>query len=331
MKYYGLDLGTSRVRLLNTRGQLVVDETSCLIIENNKRLAWGEQVNDYIRQHPKTEKQVVRPIIASSIHNFDATVDIISAATRQVRSTWLRRPSLIASVSAGSSNVERQALLQALHDSGWGQVILIPRSVLGLLGAQVSLATPRSVGLIDIGAGSSEMAVVSYGNLVSLVQTGATGGDNLEQNVKSFLRKNYKLQATSEAAQAILHTTDALSARPRRQHRLGKDEHQVNLKAEDLAPVIHETFAPLVKLLRKQLASLPIQTLTDIIESGLLLSGGVGNMRFLNKYLAQELKVPVNVLPNPLIASQSGIKFVQKNIEDYQNSLLIKSIAQYLD
>lgn len=331
MKYYGLDLGTSRVRLLNTRGQLVVDQPNCLIVENNKRLAWGEQVSSYTRQHPDGEKQIIRPIIASTIHNYDASVDIISAATRQVHSVWLRRPNLITSVSAGSSNVERQALLQALDDAGWGRIILIPRSVLSLLSAQVSLVTPRSVGLIEIGAGSSEMAIMSYGNLVSLVQTSATSGNNLDQNIRSSLRKDYKLRASSEAVAAILHTTDALGTNPRRQHRIGKNDHRLDLKTEDIASIIQETLTPLIKLIRKQLASLPLQTLTDIIEDGLYLSGGVAKMRFLNKYLSQELKIPINVLPDPLTSSQTGIKFVQKNIEDYQNSLLIKSVNDYLD
>lgn len=330
MKYFGLDVGTAQICFINPRGQLIIDEPNMLIKNTDGKVLWGERALEKISNQNKSKNryETIYPFKNSVIVDFSATLILFEQILATHRRFWLRKPNLVASFYAGASHAERQALERALLNAGFGDLILVPRSVLALLGSKVQLNQPKTFAIIETGFGSSELLVTCYGDITTLSNSESTSEDNLTSAIIKYIYKVHKARVTPEVALELIKSADSLGATPSKKHKIVTGPNSfITISSKELTPIFASTLEPLVKQIQSSLIALPSQALSDVVTNSIMLSGNLTVVRFIDKYLQKMIGIKISILPAG--ARQMGIKFIQSHVNEYKSSLLSQNINSY--
>lgn len=327
-----IDLGTANT-LVHVRGQgVVLNEPSVVAIARNgyqtKVLAVGKDAKEMLGKTPGNIV-AIRPMRDGVIADFTVTEAMIKAfILKAIKRTILVRGRLIISVPAEITSIEQKAVREAALGAGVREVHLIEQPMAAAVGAGLPVRDARGSMIIDIGGGTTDVAVISLNGIVAS-QTLRVAGDKLDEAIVNFLRKRHNILIGERTAELIKMKIG--SAVPL------DEELQIEVKGRDLITGVPQSITVTSVEIREALADMLRQVVTctktvlertppelsaDIIDRGIVLCGGGAQIKGLDKLLSDQCGIPVYVAENPLHAVVDGVGLVLENIDTYRGILL---------
>ncbi|MDH4580157.1 rod shape-determining protein [Listeria innocua] len=319
----GIDLGTANILVYSKEKGIILNEPSVVELNTNDGtvLAIGHEAKEMIGKTP-TSISAVRPMKDGVIADFDLTSGLLREIMRRISTSGVRKPNVVVCTPTGATSVERRAISDAVRSTGARSVALIEEPVAAAIGADLPVAEPVANVIVDIGGGTSEIAIISYGGVVSSTSV-RTGGDHMDEEIIQYIRKNYNLligQATAErikmelgfapiehvAQTADIRGRDLLTGLPK----------TIQVSSTEIQSALEETLQRILEAIRNTLEMCPPELSGDIVDRGIILSGGGSLLQGFRDWLVQEIDVPVHMAPSPLesvaIGTGRSLAFVDK-------------------
>ncbi|EMF6679867.1 rod shape-determining protein [Listeria monocytogenes] len=303
----GIDLGTANILVYSKEKGIILNEPSVVALNTNNGtvLAIGQEAKEMIGKTP-TSISAVRPMKDGVIADFDLTSGLLREIMRRISVSGVRKPNVVVCTPTGATSVERRAISDAVRSTGARSVVLIEEPVAAAIGADLPVAEPVANVIVDIGGGTSEIAIISYGGVVSSTSI-RTGGDHMDEEIIQYIRKNYNLligQTTAERIKMELgyapieHVTQTADIRGR--DLLTGLPKTIQVSSTEIQSALAETLQRILEAIRNTLELCPPELSGDIVDRGIILSGGGSLLQGFRDWLVQEIDVPVHMAPSPL-------------------------------
>ncbi|MCR61053.1 rod shape-determining protein [Listeria monocytogenes] len=303
----GIDLGTANILVYSKEKGIILNEPSVVALNTNDGtvLAIGQEAKEMIGKTP-TSISAVRPMKDGVIADFDLTSGLLREIMRRISVSGVRKPNVVVCTPTGATSVERRAISDAVRSTGARSVVLIEEPVAAAIGADLPVAEPVANVIVDIGGGTSEIAIISYGGVVSSTSI-RTGGDHMDEEIIQYIRKNYNLligQTTAERIKMELgyapieHVTQTTDIRGR--DLLTGLPKTIQVSSTEIQSALAETLQRILEAIRNTLELCPPELSGDIVDRGIILSGGGSLLQGFRDWLVQEIDVPVHMAPSPL-------------------------------
>ncbi|EHJ5188516.1 rod shape-determining protein [Listeria monocytogenes] len=303
----GIDLGTANILVYSKEKGIILNEPSVVALNTNDGtvLAIGQEAKEMIGKTP-TSISAVGPMKDGVIADFDLTSGLLREIMRRISVSGVRKPNVVVCTPTGATSVERRAISDAVRSTGARSVVLIEEPVAAAIGADLPVAEPVANVIVDIGGGTSEIAIISYGGVVSSTSI-RTGGDHMDEEIIQYIRKNYNLligQTTAERIKMELgyapieHVTQTADIRGR--DLLTGLPKTIQVSSTEIQSALAETLQRILEAIRNTLELCPPELSGDIVDRGIILSGGGSLLQGFRDWLVQEIDVPVHMAPSPL-------------------------------
>ncbi|MBC1684029.1 rod shape-determining protein [Listeria welshimeri] len=303
----GIDLGTANILVYSKEKGIILNEPSVVALNTSDGtvLAIGHEAKEMIGKTP-TSISAIRPMKDGVIADFDLTSGLLREIMRRISTNGIRKPNVVVCTPTGATSVERRAISDAVKSTGARSVVLIEEPVAAAIGADLPVAEPVANVIVDIGGGTSEIAIISYGGVVSSTSV-RTGGDHMDEEIIQYIRKNYNLligQTTAERIKKELgfapieHVVQTAEIRGR--DLLTGLPKTVQVSSTEIQSALSETLQRILEAIRNTLEMCPPELSGDIVDRGIILSGGSSLLQGFRDWLVQEIDVPVHMAPSPL-------------------------------
>ncbi|HIP15333.1 MAG TPA: rod shape-determining protein [Sulfurimonas autotrophica] len=312
-----IDLGTANTIVIAKGRGIIINEPSVVAVKTEKYgqqrvLAVGHEAKEMVGKTPGNIK-AIRPMRDGVIADFDMTEKMIRKFIEKAHGrSALISPRIIICVPYGLTQVERKAVRESALSAGAREVFLIEEPMAAAIGAGVDIRAPQGNLVVDIGGGTTEIGVVSLGGLV-LSKSIRTAGDKIDQGIVSYVRKKYNLLIGERVAEEIkINIGTAVSLDEELTMIInGRDQVEgllssVELTSEDAKDAMKEPLKEIAEALRDVLEKMPPDLAGDIVNHGIILTGGGALIRQLDKYLSDIVRIPVFVADEPLLAVARG-------------------------
>jgi rod shape-determining protein MreB len=311
-----VDLGTANT-LVYVRGRgIVLNEPSVVSINtrNGAILAVGAEAKRMVGRTP-AHITVVRPLKDGVIADFDVTEKMLRYFIQKVhRRRWLAKPRVVVCVPSGITGVEQRAVEEATIAAGARSAYIIEEPMAAAIGAGLPIHEPAGNMIVDIGGGTSEVAVISLGGIVTSASI-RIGGDELDESIINFIKKEYSLmlgERTAEEIKCAIGSAFPLPDEPHAEIR-GRDlvtglPKTIIVAAEEIRRAIEEPVNQIVDAVKNTLDKTPPELSADIMDKGIVLTGGGALLKGLDERLKHETGMPIHITDSPLstVAVGSG-------------------------
>jgi len=328
----GIDLGTANT-LVYVRGQgIVLNEPSVVAIEKatGKVLAVGSAAKEMLGRTPG-EIAAIRPLKDGVIADFEISEKLLSDFIKRViRHRYLMKPRILISVPSGITEVEKRAVRDSAENAGAREVYLLQEPMAAAIGVGLPVDQPSGFMIIDIGGGTSEIAVIALNGIVNNTSI-RIAGDEMNDAIIMYLKKNYNLligELTAEEIKMKIGSAFPMEKEMSLEIK-GRDlvagvPKNLKLSSVQVREALVEPIDRIVEAVRQSLERTPPELASDILDRGIILTGGGALLKGLDKRLRQETNLPVNVAEDPLTCVVRGTGKVLENMQQYAK-VLIKS------
>ncbi len=321
-----IDLGTANTLVLLRGKGIIINEPSVVAIQRDKYgrnniLAVGHEAKDMIGKTPGNI-QAIRPMKDGVIADFDMTEKMIRYFIEKAhkRKSFIR-PRIVICVPYGLTQVERKAVRESAMSAGAREVYLVEEPMAAAIGADLEIKKPHGNLVVDIGGGTTEIGVISLGGLV-ICKSIRVAGDKMDQAIVDFIKKKYNLligDRTGENIKIEIGTATKLEENLTINVK-GRDQISgllvsIELGSEDIRDAMREPLKEISDALKDVLEITPPDLAGDIVENGIVLTGGGALIRGIDKYLSEIVKLPVYVAEEPLLAVAKGTGRVLEEIK----------------
>ncbi len=313
----GIDLGTANTLVLLKDKGIIINEPSVVAVQNERYgkqriIAVGAEAKEMLGRTPG-DIEAVRPMKDGVIADFDMTEKMIRYF---IEKTHKRRffvsPRIIISVPYGLTQVERKAVRESAMIAGAREVYLIEEPMAAAIGAGLPVNEARGSLVVDIGGGTTEIGVISLGGIIS-AKSVRVAGDKIDASIVNYVKDKYSLLISERAAEEIkIKIGTAVQQQKDLTYTVkGKDQisgllSSVDLTSEDVREAIKDSIREIADALKFVLESIQPEVAADIVENGVVLTGGGALIRGLDKYLSDTVKLPVFVADEPLLCVANG-------------------------
>jgi rod shape-determining protein MreB len=311
-----IDLGTANT-LVSTKGKgIIINEPSVVAVQHDrygrdKILAVGAEAKQMIGKTP-VNIQAVRPMKDGVIADFEMTERMIRYFIEKAhnRKSFVR-PRIIICIPHGITQVERKAVKESALSAGAREVFLVEEPMAAAIGADIPVSSPDGYVVVDIGGGTTEIGVTSLGGLV-LSKSIKVAGDRFDKAIIDYVRQNFNLYIGERTAENIkLEVGTAIKLEKDLTIRVkGRDSSgllsTIELTSEGVRNALKEPFKEISLAVRQVLEEMPPDLAGDVVDNGIVLTGGGALIRGLDTYLAADVKLPVRVADEPLLAVAYG-------------------------
>ncbi|WP_141992673.1 rod-share determining protein MreBH [Bacillus sp. B4EP4a] len=306
----GIDLGTANTLVYSKNKGIVFNEPSVVAIdiETNKVLAVGVDAKNMIGKTPGNIV-AIRPLKDGVIADFNVTAQMLREIMKKASKALglsIRKPSVVVCTPSGSTSVERRAIQDAVKSCGAKQVHLIEEPVAAAIGAGLPVEEPVANVIVDIGGGTTEVAIISYGGVVSCNSI-RIGGDQLDEDISQYVRKKHNVLIGERTAEEIkkeigyaLVKHSVISMEVRGRDLVTGLPKPITLSSTDVQEAIQESLLHILEAIRATLEDCPPELSGDIVDQGVILSGGGALLNGIQEWLTNEIVVPVQLADNPL-------------------------------
>jgi rod shape-determining protein MreB len=326
----GIDLGTANT-LIYVRGiGIVLNEPSIVALNRvtKKAQAVGIDAKEMLGRTPG-EIETVRPLRDGVIADFEVTEEMLRAFIKRVqRNRLLVRPRIVICVPSGITEVETRAVRDSAQAAGAREVYLIQEPMAAAIGVGLPFEEPIGSMVIDIGGGTSEIAVISLSGIVEHVSI-RVGGDEMTDAITRHLKRNYNLLIGERTAEQIkcevgsaFPLPEELEADVRGRDLVSALPKTTTVRSEEIREALNEPVAAIVHAVRQTLEGTPPELAADILDRGIVISGGGSALRGLDRRIHQETNLPVHVIDEPMTAVVKGTGLVLEDIDGYAKVLL---------
>jgi len=328
----GIDLGTANV-LVYVKGKgIVIQEPSVVAVSSDQRIvAVGEEAREMIGRTPGNI-EAIRPMKDGVIADYVMTEAMlrffIAKATKGRLSLTRTRPEVMISVPAGVTSVEKRAVRDAALKAGAKEAFLIEEPLAAAIGANVPISGPSGNMVIDIGGGTSEIAVIALGGIV-VSHSLRVGGNKFDESIQSYIRKKYNLLVGDRTAEEVkiqigtaLPLERELSMDVRGRDLIAGLPRTIPITSSEVMEACEAPLQQLVAAVRTVLEQTPPELSSDIIDKGMVMSGGGALLRNIDKLLTQVTGVPCHVAENPLNCVALGTGLALEHFDFFKKSLV---------
>ncbi|GAF40540.1 rod shape-determining protein MreB [Agrilactobacillus composti DSM 18527 = JCM 14202] len=316
-KGIGIDLGTANV-LINVQGKgIVLNEPSVVAINmsDGKVLAVGSDAYRMVGRTPGNIR-AIRPLKDGVIADFDVTEEMLSYFINKLNVKGiLSKPDILICAPTNTTSIEQKAIIEAAEASGGRNVYLEFEPKVAAVGAGLDIFKPQGNMVIDIGGGTSDIAVLSMGEVVTS-QSLRLAGDKMDQNVSNYVKQNHGLLIGDHTAEMIKKEI-GFAFEPDPEAKLsvrGRDmvsglPKEVEVTAEEVEGALHDTLEAIIAAAKNVLEQTPPELSADIIDHGIMITGGGALLKGIDRLFAENLQVPVLLADEPLdsVALGTGI------------------------
>ena len=327
----GIDLGTANT-LVYMKGQgIVINEPSVVAInqKTSQIVAVGKEARAMLGRTP-THILAIKPLVDGVISDFETTEEMLSyllgKATRDSRKLFA--PRVVVGVPSGITNVEIRAVRDATRNAGAGEVHIIEEPMAAAIGMRLPIHEPAGNMVIDIGGGTSDIAIISLGGVVRSKNL-RVAGDKFNADIVSFVRNQYKTLIGDKTAEfikisigSVLPTHTPLEAAVKGRDLVTGLPREVILTDTDVRDALSQSVENLVEATREVLESTPPDVLSDVMQRGVYLAGGGALIKGLADLIEDEINIPVHVAADPLTAVARGTGIILEDIMKYRDILL---------
>ena len=332
MRKIGIDLGTCNSLVFIPKKGVVLQEPSVVAValEENIILAVGEEAKEMTGRTPDTIR-VYRPLKDGVIADFRVTQAMLKYFIDKVSGFWkFLKPEMVIGVPAGITSTERRAVIEAAINAGAKQAYLAKEPILAAIGAGIPINSCSGNMIVDIGGGTSEVAVISLGGIVSC-QSLRTAGDKLDVAISDYIKKKYNLAVGEQTAEEIkIKIGTALPEKEERKIEIrGRDlisglPRTIKISSNESAEAFSEILSEIIHVIKQVLRETPPELSADIIDKGMIISGGGALLRNIAERISQETGVPCFLAEDPLLCVARGTGVVLENLEVYKKSIMSK-------
>ncbi len=329
-KKVGIDLGTANTLVYIPKKGIVINEPSVVAVsvDDNRILAVGAEAKEMLGRTPDTII-ASRPLKDGVIADYRITEALlrylIDKATGGVR---FLRPEVMVSVPAGITSTERRAVVDATVSAGAKAAYIIKEPVAAAIGAGIPIGDSSGNMIIDIGGGTTEIAVISLGGIVA-VNSVRVGGNKLDSAVSDYIRKKHGLAIGDRTAERI--KIEIGSALPLEKNEgidiRGRDmvsglPKTITFTSNEVTEALQEELREIIKAVKVVLQDTPPELSADIIDKGMVLSGGGGLLRNLDQLLSKATGVPCYLAEDSLLCVAKGTGMALENLDSYKRSIV---------
>ncbi|HEY9481270.1 MAG TPA: rod shape-determining protein [Candidatus Paceibacterota bacterium] len=327
----GIDLGTANT-LVYVKGQgIVINEPSVVAVnqKTGRVVAVGSQAKDMLGRTP-AHITAVRPLVDGVISDFEVAEEMIVYLLNkaQKESKKFFGPRVIVGIPSGVTNVEARAVRDATRNAGAREVHVVEQPMAAAIGIRLPIHEPAGNMVIDIGGGTSDIAVISLGGVVRSKSL-KIAGDRLNSDIQSYIRNEFKIlvgEKTAEEVKIKLGVVVPESA-PHEAAIRGRDlvtglPREVVLTDADIREAISQSIGNLVESVKEVLETTPPEILADVMNRGIYLVGGGALIRGLDNLIEEYVKIPVHIADDPLTAVARGAGVILEDIEAYHDVLI---------
>jgi rod shape-determining protein MreB len=309
----GVDLGTATVLVYIKGKGIVLHEPSVVALDSqtNRVLAVGQEASMMIGRTPGNIR-AVRPLKEGVIADFDVTELMLKHFLAKVCRNILAKPRVMVCVPAGITSVEQRAVLTAVKRSGAREVFLIEEPRAAALGAGLEIFQPVGSMVIDIGGGTCDVAIMSLGDIVQSAST-RIGGDRFDECIVRYVRDKYNIMIGERTAEEIKVKVASVHPQGRKEKMdvRGRDlvtglPKSLPITSKEAGEALADPVNSIVRTIIQVLESTPPELHSDIMEKGIVLSGGGALLHGLDVYLSQRLGSPVIIAENPISCVVNG-------------------------
>jgi rod shape-determining protein MreB len=333
VKRIGIDLGTTNVLVYVSKKGIVLNEPSVVAvsIDDNRILAVGKEAKDMLGRTP--ENIVAhRPLKDGVIADYRVTAAMLRYFINKVAGAIrLTRPEVMVSVPAGVTSTERRAVIDATLAAGAKAAYIISEPLAAAIGAGIPIGAPSGSLIVDIGGGTTEVAVISLGGIVC-ANSVRVGGNKIDAAIANYIRKKYNLAIGDRTAEEIkIEIGTALPEEPPRKLEIrGRDmigglPKSITITSNEVAEAISDELSQIINAIKTVLEKTPPELSADIIDKGMVLSGGGALLRNLDELISRETGVAAYVAEDPLLCVAKGTGIALEHLDEYKKSILAAS------
>lgn len=327
-----IDLGTCNSLVFIPKKGIVLSEPSVVAVaeDENKILAVGQEAKNMIGRTPETIR-VYRPLKDGVIADYRATQAMLRYFIKKVQGRFpLVKPELLISIPAGSTSTERRAVIEAAISVGAKNAFVAKEPILAAIGAGVKVNSCEGNMVIDIGGGTSEIAVISLGGIVTSDSL-RVAGDRMDEAISNYIKNRHNLAIGTQVAEEIkIKIGTAMPQKEQKSIEIrGRDlitglPRNIKVFSNEVAEAVHDTLMEIINDVKQVLRNTPPQLSADIMENGIVLTGGGGMLRNLDKLIAQATGVPCYLAKDALLCVAKGTGIVLENLDVYKKSIMSK-------
>lgn len=322
----GIDLGTANVLAYSKGKGIILNEPSIVAIDvqSKKIIAFGTEAKEMVGKTPENVA-IIRPLKGGVIADFDTTTELIRLVFNQTAKQLglsLRKPSVAICTPYSSTSVDRRAIIDAVKNAGAKKVVTIEEPVAAAIGAGMPIDEPVANVIVDIGGGSTEVAIISFGGVVACHSI-KMGGDQLDDDIIQFIKKKYNILIGERTAEKIkieigygIREHEEITMEARGRNLVDGLPKTVTLSSFEIYDAMKESLYQIFEALRATLEDSPAELSGDIVDRGVILTGGGSMLKGLKDWLSNVVDVPVEVAENPLecvaIGSGKSLQYLKK-------------------
>lgn len=316
-----IDVGTATCHISVQDAGLLVREPTVIAFETERHrpVAWGSEAKQMLDREV-SDVEVVRPLEGGVVADFDATVALLRHFIHEALGHRpLLAPTIVTAEPTRGTQVEKRALINALRAAGAGQVVTVPRALAASIGAGLPMDQPECRLLVDMGAGSTDIGVVSMG-IIAAGEALHFGGDDLDEAIRRYVQRRYRITIGSARAEDTKIMAGALSPEMvSEQMRLADlqdgDGNGGGEKLEGIAELLRASLKPVAAEVLWILDSLPERQLDEITQVESILTGGCAQLRGITELLSDELAMRFTAAPDPMSCTILGLEAILNDLE----------------
>jgi rod shape-determining protein MreB len=328
----GIDLGTANI-LVYVKGKgVVLNEPSVVAIseDDNRLVAVGEEAREMIGRTPGNVR-AIRPMRDGVIADYLITEAMLRYVINKVARVRIFKPEVMISVPSGVTSVEKRAVRDAALKAGAKDAYLIEEPLAAAIGSNVPIGGPSGNLIIDIGGGTSEIAVIALGGIV-VSDSLRVGGNRFDEAIASYIRRKYNLMIGDRTAEDVkIQIGSALPLdEPLRMEVKGRDmiaglPRTIPITSTEITEAVEQPLQAIITAVRNVLEQTPPELSSDIIDKGMVMTGGGALLRNLDKLLTQVTGIPCHVAENALNSVAVGTGMALEHFGTFRKSLVHSS------
>ena len=324
----GIDLGTNFI--VFAEGQKIKlhePTTVAILIDEWKIIEWGQAAKDMFGRVPE-DIEVINPIQHGVIAEYEITENLLRYLVQKICGPMLLfRPKLMITVPCNITSVESRAVHEAGIGAGSREVYLIQQPLAAALGIDLPISPPSGNMVICLGGGTNQAAVLTMNSIISS-ELERTGGQKMDEDIVSFIRKHYGIilsKATAELVKmrvgAAVKEEDGLTLEVQGQDQVSGLPRSVSVKTEDIVDALQDSLRDIVKMVKRTLEKTPPELVSDIMDRGVAICGGGTQLRGVDRYLTRELGIPAYLVDNPTTCTAEGAAKALTMLDDLKRAI----------
>ncbi len=333
IKKIGIDLGTANTLVYVPGRGIVLNEPSVVAISLHEKtvLAVGDEAKEMLGRTPDTIV-ASRPLRHGVIADYKTTEAMLRYFINKALGNFrLFRPEVMVAVPAGITSTERRAVVDATIAAGAKAAYIIKEPIAAAIGANIPIASASGHMIIDLGGGTSEMAVISLGGIVANTSV-RIGGNKFDTSIMDYIRRKYNLAIGERTAEDVkieigsaLYLQKKLSMEVRGRDMISGLPRTITAASDDITEAIQTELEGIISAVKTVLQNTPPELAADVIDKGIVLSGGSSLLRNMDRLIAQATGVPAYTADDALLCVAKGTGIALDNLESYKRSILATS------